>query len=232
MNVSFRPAFGLLAALVLTGAASAGLPDAFPPETGVASWYGEAFHGKKTANGESFDMRAMTAAHRKLPFGTFVTVTNLADGRSVVVRINDRGPFVAGRIIDLSKAAAMAIGLDRTGTALVEVRQAPAGSAVGPFPAPGRVSAFPDSAMQAGTQTVAPGVATIVARIQVGSYRDAAHARTAIESLALLGFAAVIEVAQPYHRVVIYVSRADRAAAEAKLDGAGWTDALVTEVSR
>ena len=74
--------------------------------------------------------------------------------------------------------------------------------------------------MQAGTLAVAPGAAATVVRIQVGSYRDAAHARTAIESLAALGFAGVIEVAQPYHRVVIYVSPADRATVEAILDGA------------
>ncbi|MBU0928652.1 MAG: septal ring lytic transglycosylase RlpA family protein, partial [Spirochaetes bacterium] len=85
-------------------------------ETGIASWYGEPFHGRKTASGEVFDMRAMSAAHKSLPFGTLVLVTAVDDGRSVVVRINDRGPFVAGRIIDLSKAAAALIGLDRSGT--------------------------------------------------------------------------------------------------------------------
>jgi rare lipoprotein A len=86
---------------------------------GRASWYGERFHGRKTASGERFDMRAMTAAHRRLPFGTKVRVTNVENGRSVVVRINDRGPFGRGRIIDLSKAAAARIGMIRKG--IVEV---------------------------------------------------------------------------------------------------------------
>lgn len=80
-------------------------------ETGKASYYAEEFDGRKTANGETFHMNQLTAAHRTLPFNTVVTVTNLANGKSVQVRINDRGPFVKGRIIDLSKEAARLIGL-------------------------------------------------------------------------------------------------------------------------
>ena len=78
---------------------------------GVASWYGRKFHGRCTASGEVFDMRKYTAAHRTLPFGTSVRVTNLRNGRHTIVRINDRGPFVAGREIDLSYAAARDIGI-------------------------------------------------------------------------------------------------------------------------
>ncbi|MDQ6973582.1 MAG: septal ring lytic transglycosylase RlpA family protein, partial [Mariprofundaceae bacterium] len=78
--------------------------------TGMASWYGKKFHGKKTANGERYDMYAMTAAHTTLPMPSRVRVTNLSNGRSVVVRINDRGPFVKDRVIDLSYAAAKALG--------------------------------------------------------------------------------------------------------------------------
>jgi rare lipoprotein A len=80
-------------------------------QAGVASWYGPGFHGRKTANGERFDMNALTAAHRTLPLGTQVRVTNTHTGQSVVVRINDRGPYVGRRVIDLSKASAQAIGL-------------------------------------------------------------------------------------------------------------------------
>jgi rare lipoprotein A len=90
-------------------------------ENGVASWYGREFHGKKTSNGESYDMYAMTAAHKTLPLGTYVRVHNLENNRSAVVRINDRGPFVHGRIIDLSYAAADDIGIVDSGTARVEV---------------------------------------------------------------------------------------------------------------
>ena len=88
---------------------------------GKASWYGPGFAGRKTANGERFNPRALTAAHRTLPFGTKVRVTNLANGKSVVVRINDRGPYAGGRIIDLSKAAARRIGMLKQGVARVEV---------------------------------------------------------------------------------------------------------------
>ena len=88
---------------------------------GLASYYGSGFHGRKTASGVPYDMYAFTAAHRSLPFGTMVKVTYLATGKSVVVKINDRGPFIAGRIIDLSTAAAKAIGLDRVGVGRVKV---------------------------------------------------------------------------------------------------------------
>lgn len=88
---------------------------------GIASWYGPGFAGRLTANGEIFDPNELTAAHRTLPFGTRVRVVNLANGQSVVVRINDRGPFKPGRIIDLSRAAAERIGLVRSGTGQVRI---------------------------------------------------------------------------------------------------------------
>jgi len=96
----------------------------FPSEkvqTGLASWYGPGFHGKRTASGEIFNMYELTAAHRTFPIGSYVMVTNLENGKSVLVRINDRGPFVKGRIIDLSYAAAKLIGLIGPGVAPVRV---------------------------------------------------------------------------------------------------------------
>jgi rare lipoprotein A len=90
-------------------------------QTGKASWYGGKFHGRKTASGERYNQHAMTAAHKKLPFGTYVRVTNLKNGRSCVVRINDRGPFVRGRVIDLSAAAAKQIGVYSAGVAPVRL---------------------------------------------------------------------------------------------------------------
>lgn len=89
--------------------------------TGVASWYGEQFHGKLTANGETYDMHDFTAAHRTLPLGTVVRVTNLDNGKSVEVRVNDRGPYVKGRMIDLSYAAAVKLGYADKGTANVRL---------------------------------------------------------------------------------------------------------------
>lgn len=88
---------------------------------GQASYYASKFHGRPTANGEKFDNGRLTAAHRTLPFGTKVRVTNLENGRSVVVRVNDRGPFVKGRIIDLSQAAAKRIDMVRAGVVRVKV---------------------------------------------------------------------------------------------------------------
>ena len=90
-------------------------------QRGIASWYGKDFHGKKTSNGEIYNMYAMTAAHKTLPLGTYVRVHNLENNRRVDVRINDRGPFVRGRIIDLSYSAADDIGIVGPGTARVEV---------------------------------------------------------------------------------------------------------------
>jgi len=88
---------------------------------GIASWYGPNFHGRKTSNGEYYNMYDLTAAHKTLPMNTMVKVTNLDNGRSVVVRINDRGPFVKNRIIDLSYSAAKRLDIVRTGTAPVEI---------------------------------------------------------------------------------------------------------------
>lgn len=90
-------------------------------DQGLASWYGERFHGKRTASGEPFNMQELTAAHKTLPFGTRVRVRNLDNGREVVVRINDRGPFNGRRVIDLSRAAATALGMVKSGVAKVQV---------------------------------------------------------------------------------------------------------------
>ncbi len=102
-----------LAALAMLTAAPVVLtaPEASAGQQGLASWYGPGFHGRKTASGERFNAGAMTAAHRTLPFGTRVRVVNRKTGRSVVVRINDRGPYAHGRIIDLSQASAKALGV-------------------------------------------------------------------------------------------------------------------------
>jgi rare lipoprotein A len=86
--------------------------DLVSPQTGLASWYGRPFHGRRTASGEIYNMRGLTAAHRSLPMGTFVWVRHRHTGQSVVVRINDRGPFIQGRVIDLSWAAARRLGFE------------------------------------------------------------------------------------------------------------------------
>lgn len=91
--------------------------------TMVASWYGPGFHGRLTANGETYNQMALTAAHKELPFGTFLRITNQKNGKSVVVRINDRGPYIEGRDLDLSKGTAIALGMVQRGVIKVKVEE-------------------------------------------------------------------------------------------------------------
>jgi rare lipoprotein A len=130
-------------------------------ETGIASWYGDAFNMKATANGEIFDMSQFSAAHTTLPLPSMVEVTNLDNGKKLVVRVNDRGPFVGGRLIDLSHAAAAELGYDRAGTAHVRVRY------VGPAPLDGsvryaRASTAPAYAPPLRAASYASGALTVV----------------------------------------------------------------------
>lgn len=129
---SLAVVLGLMPILTMDDAAQAqmGQPAAIYTQRGEASWYGPGFHGRKTASGERFNQHGLTAAHRKLPLGTKAKVTNLDNGRSVEVKINDRGPYVRGRIIDLSKAAAERLGMKEAGTSPVRLEVTkPAGSA-------------------------------------------------------------------------------------------------------
>lgn len=146
---------------------------------GTASWYGEKFHGHKTSNGEVFDMYTMTAAHKSLRIPSYARVTNLDNGRSVIVRVNDRGPFHGDRLIDLSYAAAKKLGYQARGTARVEVASItvrPDGSmllAGKPF-VPGHAAPVADNPVVAGGQTLAGNQALFV---QLGSFssRDPAE---------------------------------------------------------
>jgi rare lipoprotein A len=162
-------------------------------ETGVASWYGEPYHGRRAANGEIYDMERLTAAHRTLPFGTRVRVDNLDNGSSVEVRITDRGPFVDGRIVDLSRAAARRIGMIGPGLARVRLR-------IVALPEPGKFAvqagAFADRA-NADSLRRRLETARRPARVEkrgdlwcvlVGESPTAAEARRLAEALARDGF--------------------------------------------
>jgi rare lipoprotein A len=139
-------------------------------ERGVASWYGPDFHARPTSSGEPYDMYAMTAAHKTLPIPAYARVTNLANGRSVVVRVNDRGPFVANRIIDLSYTAAHRLDMTRAGTAFVEVEVITPGSlqeaARGVTPAPVPALAAPGLYLQAGAFGVAGNATQLADRLR------------------------------------------------------------------
>ena len=106
-----------------TVSADRSLVDYVEMGTMKASWYGPGFHGQKTANGEQYDQMSFTAAHKTLKFGTLLKITNLRNKKSVVVRINDRGPYIAGRDLDLSKAAALALGMVKRGVAKIKVEE-------------------------------------------------------------------------------------------------------------
>lgn len=138
-------------------------------ERGVASWYGPGFHAKSTSNGERYDMYAMTAAHKTLPLPSYVQVTNLTNGRTVTVRVNDRGPFKDTRIIDLSYTAAAKLGILRDGTAFVEVR------AVTASEQPQDVSVQPTGALfiQAGAFSTEANAAKLVNDLRAQGVADA-----------------------------------------------------------
>lgn len=137
-------------------------------EVGVASWYGPGFHGKKTANGERYNMYAMTAAHKLLPLGSSVRVTHLSNGRSIVVRVNDRGPFIEDRIIDLSYTAAQRLNIIGTGTARVRVE-----SLEGQRPSQGGAASDDmegDFYIQVAALGARSGAAALVRSLQAGNF--------------------------------------------------------------
>lgn len=168
-------------------------------DRGIASWYGPGFHGNLTASGEPYDMDALTAAHKTLPFGTVVEVRNLDNGRSVRVKINDRGPFVRGRVIDLSREAARRIDMIGPGTARVELL-AVGVEPIGGFTYTVQVGAFrerhraheladrlrdeyPDVDVRSGD---------VWFRVQLGSYVLRAEAERVAARLARRGFTAIV----------------------------------------
>jgi rare lipoprotein A len=155
-------------------------------QKGVASWYGQKFHGKPTSSGEPYDMHAMTAAHKTLPLPTRVRVTNLQNRRSVVVTVNDRGPFIDNRLIDMSYAAARQLGMIRDGTAMVEVEALP-------YDAPERepvVSAAPVPSMVAAA--AAPPPEDPVLYLQLGAFGEPANAERLKARLETGGFGDVL----------------------------------------
>jgi rare lipoprotein A len=199
-------------------------------ERGVASWYGTEFHGLRTSTGEPYDMFAMTAAHKTLPLPCYARVTNLSNGRNVVVRINDRGPFVANRVIDLSYSAAARLDMIRNGTAFVQVEvltpAAPSLNASMPVNAPAAqaasvgVSSVPAMNPPPGAQpapVTAPGAATATAPavapgpamapaptgsfyIQVGAYSRSDNASGAVRRLRAAGLENIFTLAPDAHQ--------------------------------
>ncbi len=174
-------------------------------ESGLASWYGRPFHGRLTASGEVYDMEAMTAAHKTLPFGTELRVLCLETGASVVVRINDRGPFVAGRIIDLSAAAARQLGLEKRGVTRVSLSLVSSAAARPPNPASGRL------------------------RVQLASFSAEASASTLAAELQSQGLQAAVEkTGAGFFRVILpALDAVDAAGQLQKAKALGFKDAFI-----
>jgi rare lipoprotein A len=191
---------GLVLSVLLLLASGAPLQAA---EEGLASWYGGKFQGRRTASGEVFDTNLFTAAHKTLPFGTLVRVTNLDTGQQTVVRINDRGPFVAGRIIDLSRAAAAAIGMAGSGVARVRVEVLPPGEGGLSVPQP-RYS------------------------LQLGAFRTQSYAEAMRRDAVAQGFAAELaRTEEGIFRVVVpHVPERDLEGMRRRLAAAGWKHVL------
>ena len=203
---------GFAAALILlSGVAFQGCKASHPPvhrfpgypigfiERGVASWYGPGFQGNKTANGEQYNMHHLTAAHRTLPLGSVAVVRSLTSGRQVTVRINDRGPFVRGRVLDLSLAGAKAIGMTANGTDKVELR------VVGYSPRPEGMG---------------------VLRVQIGAFSDPKNARALFDRVRkTYSGGRIVSVDLPegrLYRVQVgqFVNEIDAQAASTRLDRA------------
>jgi len=167
-------------------------------ERGVASWYGRDFHGLATSSGETYDMHTMTAAHTTLPLPTWAEVTNLANGKRVVVKINDRGPFVDNRLIDLSYAAAIALDMVGPGTARVEVR-----AMNGPqTPASSEASVAASAA--APTLVAAAPQAVDLMFVQVGAFSQEDNAARLVARLRASGFANPTVVSEPDGRRMLH----------------------------
>ena len=181
-------------------------------ERGVASWYGPTFHGEYTSSGERYDMYGMTAAHKTLPLPTYARVTNLRNGRSIVVRINDRGPFVANRLIDLSYTAASKLDMLREGTTLVEVKAL----TVQEPDILTRSAEFPPPALY----------------VQAGAYSDAHNAQRVLDRLHASGLSSAFILSPPDGKTPLYrvrlgpissVAQYDQLAA--RLNALGFPDA-------
>ena len=214
MLTGHRPAaFKLLLLILLTSCAAPQLrprPWEDPSgEVGLASWYGVPYHGRRTSSGEVYDMYQLTAAHRDIPIGSWVEVTNLTNARSLTVRINDRGPFIEGRIIDLSYAAASLLGVTGPGVVPVRVRlsQAPQGG-LSPPRYSVQVASFTSEAsaqvLKAELEGKVQGVHLVRAfvngetyyRVRVGSFALRAEAQATAELLAGLGYRVLIMLSE------------------------------------
>ena len=204
--------------------------DPYYDQEGIASWYGEPFHGRQTANGEIYDMNDLTAAHKTLPMPVFVRVTNLENGRSLVLRVNDRGPFVSGRIIDVSRRAAQLLGFQQQGTTKVRVQVVD--------PVTGVEYAAQDPNAPADTTPAESQVSLTNMQtaggifVQAGAFGDANNAQKVSDNLIAVGHVQIFRVVigdVPLYRVRLgpYATVEEAEAARVMAAGRGYPEAVV-----
>lgn len=224
MKAPVTSPFLILLILLALGSLSAQTGTEIIKLEAVASYYGADFHGKPTSSGEIFDMNALTAAHKTLPFGTLLEVTNLANGKRVTVRVNDRGPFVENREIDLSQGAAERIGMLERGIAKVSIRKV--GAAAQPVRAPA-----PEAAPGTGDASgYASGQRWL---IQLGSFASEDNAARFSETLREHGFAPSLEEAPTTVRVIIAgLTEGELPAMKERLQAKGFRDFIVRREKR
>lgn len=204
----------------------------------TASFYAEDFHGRPTASGELFDMNALTAAHKTLPFGTMLEICNLENGRKVTVRVNDRGPFIPNREIDVSKGAAEKLDMISSGVARVSIRKTagPSGQAstllvktAGPVTTTSASSTKPNTVV---ANEIKPGN-TALWRIQLAAFSNEPNATRFAGKLRSEGFNPAFEKLNDITRVVLSgIKGTELTATKSRLDGAGYTGYLVRVESR
>ncbi len=222
MSISRHGITAFLITLTLSVASLAAQSEIIKLEA-TASYYGKEFHGRPTSSGETFDMYAMTAAHKSLPFGTLLEVTNLANGKRVMVRVNDRGPFVENREIDLSYGAAEALGMIEVGVAKVSIRKtgmAATGSAAAAEP--GLTATEPSTGNPSGLW-----------RIQLASFSSEENAERMAAKLRSEGFNPELEKAGGYVRVILpKLRQGDLETVKARLLDRGYRDWLTKRENR
>jgi rare lipoprotein A len=232
LRIASLAGLSLLVVLALhLGCSSVRQPDAPPQvvETGRASWYGPKFHGRPTASGERYDMHQLTAAHPTLPFGTVLEVRNLDNGRICQVRVNDRGPFAKGRILDVSFAAAKELGMIGPGTARVELAMLPAPGAAGSvvFASAGSGGAEPGGGLDpaAPPAEAEDGIFTV----QVGAFSEASRAATLRDLLRSRFPEADVRSDGSWHRVQVgrFEERGSAETVRAELERLGWAALVI-----
>lgn len=222
-------------------------PDYAYDQTGLASWYGEAFQGQYTANGEVYDLNELTAAHKTLPLPCVVEVTNLANGRSLRLRVNDRGPFAGGRILDVSRRAAQLLGFERSGTTEIRVRVMRDESVAAAEKVIRQSGQNPTILAEALSHSVAvaqnsgPPASypqTLAPRpqhrlyVQAGTFSEREYARRVGSAVSPLGSVAIVTISErgtPIYRVQLgpFASDREAEALKARLVGGGYREARV-----